>query len=105
MLGDGTLGPGRVFFDGTTTFADRRGTADGMKVDRFGNLFAVGPGGVYVLAPDARLLGWIDFGGNVGNVAWGEDGATLFIAANAAVYRLRLSTRGAGWELNAAKRR
>jgi gluconolactonase len=101
---DGTLGAGRVFFDGTTAFAGRRGTADGMKVDRHGNLFAVGPGGVYLFAPDATLLGWIDFGGNVGNVAWGEDGSTLFIAANAAVYRVRVATTGAGWDRKAAGR-
>jgi gluconolactonase len=93
---DGSLGAGRVFYDGTAMFAGRPGTADGLKVDTRGNLFAVGPGGVYVFAPDATLLGWLDFGGNVGNVAWGEDGATLFVAANAAVYRVRLSTTGAG---------
>jgi gluconolactonase len=95
---DGTLGVGRVFYDGTKSFAGRLGTADGLKVDARGNLFAVGPGGVYVFAPDATLLGWFDFGGNVGNVAWGEDGSTLFVAANAAVYRIRLTTSGAGWE-------
>ena len=101
---DGALGPGRVFFDGTTAFAGRRGTADGMKVDRHGNLFAVGPGGVYLFAPDGSHLGWIDFGGNVGNVAWGEDGSTLFITANAAVYRVRLGTSGAGWERRSAEK-
>jgi gluconolactonase len=94
---DGTLGEGRVFYDGTTRLAGRSGTADGLKVDTRGNLFAVGPGGVYVFAPDATLLGWLDFGGNVGNVAWGEDGSTLFVAANAAVYRVRLSTVGTGF--------
>jgi gluconolactonase len=96
---DGTLGRSRVFFDGTSAFAGRRGTADGLKVDAAGNLFAVGPGGVYTFAADGTLLGWIDFGGNVGNVAWGEDGSTLFIAANAAIYRVRLTTRGAGWSV------
>ena len=101
---DGSLGPGRLFFDGTKAFAGRRGSADGMKVDRRGNLFAAGPGGVYVFAPDGRLLGWIDFRGNVGNVAWGEDGSTLFITANAAVYRVRLTTMGAGWEPKASER-
>jgi gluconolactonase len=92
----GTLGKGRVLFDGTKAFAGRRGTADGMKVDVDGNIFGVGPGGVYVFTPQGTLLGWIDFAGNVGNVAWGEGGSTLFIAANSAVYRVRLSTRGAG---------
>lgn len=94
---DGTLGKGRTLYDGTQSLAGRRGTADGLKVDATGNIFGAGPGGVYVFTPDGTVLGWLDFGGNVGNVAWGEDGGTLFIAANAAVYRLRLSTRGAGW--------
>jgi gluconolactonase len=94
---DGTLGTSRVLYDGTRTLAGRRGTADGMKVDAQGNIFGAGPGGVYVFTPDGEVLGWFDFGGNVGNVAWGEDGSTLFIAANAAVYRIRLTTRGAGW--------
>jgi gluconolactonase len=94
---DGTLGRSRVLYDGTRSLADRRGTADGLKVDANGDIFGAGPGGVYVFAPDGAMLGWFDFGGNVGNVAWGEDGATLFIAANAAVYRVRLTTVGAGW--------
>ncbi len=94
---DGLLGRGRVLYDGTKSLAGRRGTADGMKVDAQGNVFGAGPGGVYVFAPDGTMLGWFDFGGNVGNVAWGEDGSTLFIAANAAVYRVSLATRGAGW--------
>jgi gluconolactonase len=95
LQSDGTLGRGRVLYDGTESARGRRGTADGMKVDRRGNIFGAAPEGVYVIAPDGTLLGWFDFGGNVGNVAWGEDGATLFIAANTAVYRVRLTTRGA----------
>jgi gluconolactonase len=102
---DGTLGPGRVLFDGTAAFAGRRGTADGMKVDAEGNIFGAGPGGVYVFSPRGEILGWFDFGGNVGNVAWGEDGRTLFIAANATIYRVRLATRGAGWPAGTAIRR
>jgi hypothetical protein len=31
----------------------------------------------------------------VSNVAWGEDGSVLYITADTAVYRIRLSTRGA----------
>ena len=97
LKADGKLGQGRVLYDGTESTRTRRGTADGMKVDSEGNVYGAGPGGVYVFAPEGRLLGWFDFGGNVGNVAWGEDGSTLFIAANAAVYRIRLATRGAGF--------
>jgi gluconolactonase len=41
---DGTLGRSRVLYDGTRSLADRRGTADGLKVDMKGNIFGAGPG-------------------------------------------------------------
>jgi gluconolactonase len=67
---------------------------DGLEVDASGNLFAAGPGGVHVFAPDGTRLGRIETGVPTGNVAFGEDGATLFIAANHRVLRLRTTTRG-----------
>ncbi|HSF04168.1 MAG TPA: SMP-30/gluconolactonase/LRE family protein [Methylomirabilota bacterium] len=97
MRQDGTLGPGRVFFDATGLAATRPGGPDGMKVDREGNLFAAGPGGVYVLGPDGTHLGSIEIGSATGNVAWGEDGRVLYITAGSAVYRVRLTTRGVGF--------
>ena len=48
---DGTLGKGRVFFDATQWVGSKKGLPDGMKVDRAGNLFATGPGGVLDLRP------------------------------------------------------
>src|SRR5437667_7999814 len=59
---DGTLGSGRVFFDATKWVATKKGLPDGMKVDRDGNLFATGPGGVLVFAPDGNHLGTIATG-------------------------------------------
>ncbi|MGH8351514.1 MAG: SMP-30/gluconolactonase/LRE family protein [Pseudomonas sp.] len=94
---DGTIANGRVLFDATEFAQTRKGVPDGMKVDRAGNLFGAGPGGFYVIAPDGTLLGFIDFGGPVSNCAWGEDGSTLFITADSALYRIKLTTRGAGY--------
>ncbi len=94
---DGTLGPGRILFDATALARTRPGAPDGMKVDRDGNLFAAGPGGVYVLGPDGAHLGSIDIGSATGNVAWGEDGRVLFITAGSVVYRVRLTARGLGF--------
>ena len=65
-----------------------------VKVDIHGNVFATGPGGVLVLTPDGTLLGRILTGVPTANVAFGEDGATLFITANHRVLRLRTKTRG-----------
>ncbi len=94
---DGTLGRGRVFFDATAWTKTKKGAPDGMKVDQDGNLFATGPGGLHVFAPDGTHLGSIDLGVATSNCAWGEDGSVLYITADTAVYRIKLTTKGAGW--------
>lgn len=94
---DGTLGPGRVFVDALPFTLVHAGGPDGLKLDDAGNLFAAGPGGVYVFAPDGTHLGTLSTGVATSNVAWGEDGSTLFVTAGSALYRIRLTTRGAGW--------
>jgi gluconolactonase len=91
---DGTLGASRVFYDATKLYKDGDGVPDGMKVDVNGNVFATGPGGVLVFTPDGTLLGRILTGVPTSNVAFGEDGATLFVTANHRVLRLRTKTRG-----------
>jgi gluconolactonase len=85
---------GRVFFDATRWRKDPFFGPDGFKVDRHGNIFGARPGGLSVIAPDSTLLGTIETGQPTSNVAWGEDGHTLFITGGGAVYRLRLSTSG-----------
>ena len=94
VKGDGTLGKGRVFADSSNLYKEGDGVPDGLKVDVHGNVFATGPGGVLVYAPDGTLLGRILTGVPTANVAFGEDGATLFITANHRVLRLRTKTRG-----------
>lgn len=94
---DGTLGKGRVLLEGAEFKKNGPGVPDGLKVDGQGNIFGAGPGGIYVIAPDGTLLGRFHFGVATGNCAWGEDGSTLFITSNHAVYRVRLTTKGAGF--------
>jgi gluconolactonase len=95
---DGTIGAGKLFFD-AKPFATpgRKGLPDGMKVDRDGNLWTTGPGGVLVIGPDGGLLGTILTGEPTGNCAWGDDGATLYITSNQNLLRIRTLTKGAGW--------
>ena len=94
---DGMLAGGRVFFDAKPWTQTRKGAPDGLKVDKRGNLFASGPEGIYVFAPDGTHLGTIETGVPTANCAWGDDGSTLYITANTAVYRIRLTTKGAGF--------
>jgi gluconolactonase len=94
---DGTLGKGRVFFDATRWVGKRPGLPDGMKVDRAGNLFATGPGGVLVFAADGTHLGTINTGVPTANCAFGEDGTVLYVTANHWLCRIRTTTKGKGF--------
>jgi gluconolactonase len=92
---DGTLGTSRVFFDATAWVKEgKKGLPDGMDVDEAGNVFATGPGGVHVFAPDGTVLGTFDTDEPTGNCCWGDDGRVLYITANWYLVRARLSTKG-----------
>jgi gluconolactonase len=97
VLEDGTIANGRVFFDATPFARIRRGVPDGLKVDKDGNLFASGPGGIYIFAPDKTHLGFIETGVATANCAFGDDGSTLYICADKAIYRIKTSTKGPGF--------
>jgi gluconolactonase len=88
---------GRVFFDMTSAVGEE--ALDGMKVDRDGNLFVSGPGGVWILSADGRHLATIHVPELPANMAWGDaDGRTLYFTARTGIYRMRVKT-GAGWIL------
>ena len=97
---DGSVDSGKVFFDASDWFkAGKVGNPDGMKVDKDGNLFATGPGGLHIFAPDGTHLGTInpDSGDPVSNCAWGDDGSTLYMTVNHTIARIKTNTKGAGW--------
>ncbi len=90
---DGTLGPGKVFFDATAS--KEGGAPDGMKIDRKGNVYGTGPGGVWVFSPQGKHLGTIKTPEIPANCNWGDaDGKTLYMTARTGLYRIRLSIPG-----------
>ena len=90
---DGTLAKARVFADLKSPGKD--GVADGMKVDVKGNVYTTGPEGVWIFAPDGKLLGKIKPPEVPANVAFGDsDYKTLYITARTSVYRIRLKIAG-----------
>ena len=91
-LSDNGVSNGRVFYD--ISDQDEPGAADGMKVDRAGHLFATGPGGVWIIAPDGTHLGTIVTPEVTANVGWGDDGRTLYMTSSTGLYRIGLSTDG-----------
>jgi gluconolactonase len=100
VAADGTTGEPRVFADARqwTLASAAGGGLDGLEVDAAGNLFATGPGGVCVIAPDGTLLGRILTGDRTANLGFGgPDGRTLYICVNHRIARIRLTTQGLGW--------
>ena len=95
---DGSLGSPRAFFDSSKQERISRGGGDGLKVDAKGNVFATGPGGVLVIAPEGKLLGRIVTGERIANVGWGNDGSVLYLTSDMYLCRIKTLTRGAGFK-------
>ncbi|MDE3247830.1 MAG: SMP-30/gluconolactonase/LRE family protein [Bacteroidota bacterium] len=89
---DGTLKNGKVFFD--WNFTEDEEALDGMKVDKRGNLFVSAPGGVWILSAAGKLLGKIVTPERPANMAWGDDGKTLYLTAHSSLYQIRVKTGG-----------
>jgi gluconolactonase len=90
---DGTLENGRIFAE--LKDSSQQGVPDGMKVDKEGNVYSTGPGGVWVFSSSGNLLGKIEVPETAANLAWGEsDYKTLYITASNSLYRIRLKIAG-----------
>jgi gluconolactonase len=87
---DGTLTSGKIFHDASQEQGS--GLCDGFKIDDRGNIFAAGPGGVWIFSKTGELLGKIKLGGvTASNCALTPDNKTLYITA--VQYLLRVNMR------------
>ena len=90
---DGSLKNGKLFFDMTS--AGTEDALDGLKVDKAGNLYVSGPGGLWILSPQGKHLGTIIAPKHPHNFAWGDaDGKTLYLCARSGLYRMKLNIEG-----------
>ena len=84
----------RIFADMASDV--KEGVPDGMKLDTAGRIYCTGPAGIWVYAPDGRLIGLIETPEVCANIAFGgADLRTLFCTASTSVYTLRTKTPGA----------
>jgi gluconolactonase len=87
--GDALVHP-RIFFDASAAAKKEPGMPDGLKIDSKGNVFATGPGGVWIFNQKGRLLGKIKFNGLVSNCAFSADEKTIYLTADDYVLRVKM---------------
>jgi gluconolactonase len=89
---DSTVGAGTMLIDFQPS--PEHGVPDGLKLDTHGNLWASSPGGIRIITSQGKVLGQIKLPEVAANLAWGEDGKTLYICASHSVYKLRTNVMG-----------
>ncbi|HXW92687.1 MAG TPA: SMP-30/gluconolactonase/LRE family protein [Terriglobales bacterium] len=93
VAADGSFENGRLF--GEEPGGKGGGVPDGMKVDTLGNLYVVGPLGIWVWDAQGHHLGTIILPEQPANLAWGDkDYGTLYLTATTSVYRLPTKAKG-----------
>ena len=90
---DGSVGKGKVFYADSCEYDLSKGSdlPDGMTIDRQGNVYLTGLGGVRIVSPGGKLLWMICIDEKTTNVTLGgDDGRWLFITCDRKVYGLRM---------------
>lgn len=92
LLAPGEVTNKRLFFDSTDLVGQQgeQGLPDGMKMHSSGNLFASGPGGIWVFNPSGKPIARIHTGEATSNCAFSADEKILFITADGYVLRVGL---------------
>jgi len=87
---DGGFGKRKLFAEVDPSYGE--GAPDGMKVDKFDNIWVTGPGGLWVFNPKGEKLAIIKVPEFVGNFCFGGKGRDeVFLAASSSIYRLKLA--------------
>jgi gluconolactonase len=79
-----------IFHKASSAPSEGKGLPDGLKIDRNGNVFATGPGGVFIFNRSGKLLGKIKLPVAAANCAFSTDQKTLFITATNYLLRLKM---------------
>lgn len=80
----------RVFVDATEASKIDHGAPDGFKVDKQGNLFASGPGGLWIMNKEGKVLGKLRIPAATSNCALADDDKTLYITSDMYVLRVKM---------------
>lgn len=85
-----SLQNGKIFYDPSENAKSEKGLPDGLKIDKNGNMFATGPGGVWIFNSDGKVLGKIKLTEASSNCALSPDEKILYVTNDMYVLRLKM---------------
>lgn len=81
---------GRVFYSAAGSDRSWKGGVDGLKIDKKGNIFATGPGGIWIFNKSGKLLGKLRLDEAASNTALSPDEKTLYITNDMRIVRFKM---------------
>ena len=81
---------GRIWYSAAGYDKSLKGGNDGLKIDRNGNVFATGPGGIWIFNKNGKLLGKLRLNEAASNVALSPDEKTLYITNDMYIVRFKM---------------
>jgi len=81
---------GRLFYNHIAAAKGQIGSPDGLKADKKGNVFATGPGGIWIFNSEGKVLGKLKLEHPTSNCALSPDEKTLYISNDMQVLRFKM---------------
>jgi len=82
---------GKIFYSAVEERKQKvNGLPDGLKIDKNGNVYATGPGGVYIFNSEGKKLGIIKFDESTSNCALSPDERNLYVTNDMYLVRVKL---------------
>ncbi|NEU09707.1 SMP-30/gluconolactonase/LRE family protein [Flavihumibacter sp. R14] len=80
----------RIFYSAKGSDRSLKGGPDGLKIDKNGNVFATGPGGIWIFNRSGKLLGKLRLDEAASNCALSPDEKTLYITNDMYVVEFKM---------------
>lgn len=80
---------GKIFYSAANE-KGMKGLPDGLKIDKQGNVFATGPGGIHVFNSEGKLLGRLKLDEATSNCSLSADQKTLYITNDMYILRFKM---------------
>jgi gluconolactonase len=81
---------GKIFYSAAGYDRRLKGLPDGFKIDKKGNVFSAGPGGIHIFNKNGKLLGMLKTPEATSNCSLSTDEKTLYITSDMYVLRFKL---------------